>query len=60
VVRLIGYGKVECSDGKSAKYWMAANTWGNDWGEGGFFRISRGNNECGIESRQIGFGLPKI
>ena len=21
-----------------------------DWGEGGFFRIRRGTNECGIES----------
>ena len=29
---------------------IAANSWGQWWGEGGFFKILRGNNECGIES----------
>ena len=32
-----------------AEYWIAANSWGPDWGEAGFFRIRRGVNECGIE-----------
>ena len=32
------------------KYWIAANTWGEDWGEGGFFKIQRGENAFGIES----------
>ena len=41
------------------KYWLAANSWGESWGEKGFFRIRRGVNECGIESSAV-TGLPKI
>jgi hypothetical protein len=26
-----------------------ANSWNPYWGEKGYFRILRGNNECGIE-----------
>jgi C1A family cysteine protease len=44
-VTLVGYGETE-----GIKYWIAANTWGEDWGEGGFFRIQRGENAFGIES----------
>ena len=41
-----GWGVTE--DGE--KYWMLQNTWGNDWGEGGFFRMRRGTDESHIES----------
>ena len=33
---------------------LCANSWGPQWGEGGYFRIQRGVNECGIESFVIG------
>uniref|UniRef100_A0A183BY26 Pept_C1 domain-containing protein n=1 Tax=Globodera pallida TaxID=36090 RepID=A0A183BY26_GLOPA len=56
IVRLIGYGRVNCTDGRSTKYWMGANSWNSAWGEKGFFRIRRGVNEVGIESRDISFG----
>lgn len=36
------------------KYWIAANSWGRDWGEEGTFRILRGENHCEIESFVIG------
>ena len=26
-----------------------ANSWNADWGDDGFFKIIRGQNECGIE-----------
>jgi cathepsin B len=51
-VKLIGYGE---EDG--VKFWTCANSWDYDWGEEGFFRIRRGNNECNIES-QTWAGIP--
>jgi len=43
-VRIVGFG-VENGE----KYWKVANSWNPYWGEKGYFRIARGNNECGIE-----------
>lgn len=31
-------------------FWYGANSWGKDWGDGGFFKIQRGTNECNIET----------
>lgn len=36
------------------KYWTVANSWNPYWGEGGLFRIRRGNNEGGIEDAVTG------
>ena len=38
-VLLVGYGP---------DYWKLKNSWGSDWGEGGYFRLKRGKNMCGI------------
>jgi len=35
-------------DGK--EYWLVANSWNEDWGDKGTFKIARGQDECGIES----------
>jgi cathepsin B len=45
-IRIIGYGIDSVT---RVKFWLVANTWGNTWGENGFFRIRRGFNECEIE-----------
>ena len=34
-------------------YWIVANSWNEDWGNGGFFNIAKGNNECGIEGQVV-------
>merc|ERR1719428_842095 len=44
-VLAVGWG---VEDGK--KYWKLQNSWGEDWGEDGFFRMARGTDESGIES----------
>nr|CDJ88565.1 Peptidase C1A domain containing protein [Haemonchus contortus] len=48
-VKIIGWGKENGTD-----YWLIANSWHNDWGENGFFRILRGTNHCGIEEKVSG------
>lgn len=44
-VKMLGWG-VE----NGTKYWLIANSWNEDWGDKGFFKIRRGIDECGIES----------
>jgi cathepsin B len=43
-VKFVGWG-VE----GGVKYWIVANSWNVHWGEQGFFRIIKGQDECGIE-----------
>jgi cathepsin C len=44
-ILLVGYGEEN-----GVKYWIGMNTWGKNWGENGFFRILRGENDCNIET----------
>ncbi|CAG5124858.1 unnamed protein product, partial [Candidula unifasciata] len=53
-VKILGYG-VENGE----KYWLVANSWNEDWGDNGYFKILRGSNECLIEDRVVA-GEPQI
>ena len=53
-VRMLGWG-VE----NGTPYWLLANSWNSDWGDGGYFKILRGSDECGIEGEVVA-GLPKL
>merc|ERR1711907_291448 len=44
-VKMIGWGTEN-----GTPYWLIVNSWNEDWGDKGLFKIKRGNNECGIES----------
>ncbi|XP_050437994.1 cathepsin B-like isoform X4 [Adelges cooleyi] len=44
-VKLIGWG-VE----KETPYWLMVNSWNENWGDRGTFKIRRGTNECQIDS----------
>ena len=54
-VKIIGWGV----DEQNVKYWIIANSWGKNWGEQGFFRMLRGEDECGIEDEVV-TGIPKL
>ena len=53
-IKIIGWGE----EG-GVKYWICVNSWTEDWGDKGTFKMLRGENECGIEGGAFG-GVPKL
>ncbi|XP_049336242.1 cathepsin Bb isoform X2 [Astyanax mexicanus] len=53
-IKILGWGEEN-----STPYWLAANSWNNDWGDKGYFKILRGQDHCGIESEMVA-GIPKV
>lgn len=46
IVSIVGWGE----DSKTnSQYWIVRNSWGQYWGELGYFRIKMGGNQLGIE-----------
>ena len=51
---MVGWGE---EDGQ--KYWIMRNSWGSYWGEQGWARVVRGENNLGIETRCT-WAVPKV
>jgi len=46
-VVVTGYG-TDTSTGTAVNYWSVRNSWGSSWGEGGYIRLIRGKDMCGV------------
>lgn len=48
-VLIVGYG----TDPNFGGYWIVKNSWGPEWGEGGYFRMAMDDDICGVTQYAI-------
>lgn len=51
-VLLVGYGSAGYAPIrlKNKPYWIIKNSWGQNWGENGYYKVCKGHNICGVEA----------
>jgi len=47
-VLIVGFGSSTDIFFETVNYWLIKNSWGGDWGEAGYIRIYKGDDECGV------------
>lgn len=56
-ISVVGYG-IDETDG--TPYWRIRNSWGEYWGDRGFFRLRMHQNQLGIETNPCSWAVPKL
>ncbi|XP_022125625.1 cysteine proteinase 1 [Pieris rapae] len=55
-VLIVGYNTYVSAEGRKTPFWIIKNSWGREWGDGGYYYLVRGRNACGI-SNDVSFSF---
>jgi cathepsin F len=47
-VLIVGYGNQTDIVDEDVNYWLIKNSWSDSWGESGYIKVYRGDDQCGI------------